>query len=48
MQTGMAEVPLGRRYLTTNSSFMAPVAREMLRRRAAGHELDQAREGSQP
>jgi N-acetylglucosaminyldiphosphoundecaprenol N-acetyl-beta-D-mannosaminyltransferase len=47
-RTWQEPVRLGRRYLTTNSSFMALVAREMMRRRAAGHELAQAREGSQP
>jgi N-acetylglucosaminyldiphosphoundecaprenol N-acetyl-beta-D-mannosaminyltransferase len=34
---------LGPRYLTTNSSFLALVAREMMRRRAAGQELAPAR-----
>ena len=37
---------LGPRYLTTNSSFMALVAREMIRRRADG-QLAQARGGEQ-
>jgi UDP-N-acetyl-D-mannosaminuronic acid transferase (WecB/TagA/CpsF family) len=39
---------LGRRYLTTNSSFMTLVVREMMRRRAADHGLKQTRGGSQP
>ncbi|HEY7145401.1 MAG TPA: WecB/TagA/CpsF family glycosyltransferase [Streptosporangiaceae bacterium] len=37
---------LGRRYLTTNSSFMALVAREMMRRRVADQQAAGARGGS--